>query len=247
MLQIRLSKTLSSDAAGTVNPSPVEMVLVACPDHLVLADVPVAKSIGGATSSLLVKTRPSACKERIHLLSKTEFESHIHESHADLLDPNAEKGNGKDLEIQSAKQPTGLDSTVRVLNKACWQQSREQLLPRPIMQPKGQPVFGQVPNYPSESQSDTNHFRQGFDRQGTPQPESSQFSDKQGSLLGFPPGPVAGVNYPAAYPPPWNGGQPTWFTDDSSLAISQQRYGGYADLQDKSLGGGKNLDGESQE
>ena len=31
---------------------------------------------------------------------------------------------------------------------------------------------------------------------------------EQGSLLGFPPGPIGGVNYPAAYPQPWNGGQP---------------------------------------
>ncbi|KAK8665771.1 hypothetical protein V6N13_005933 [Hibiscus sabdariffa] len=207
MLQIRLSKTLSSDAAVTANPSLVETVMVACPDHLVLADLPVAKCIGFATSSSLLKTvgRRSHRQlgEKVHFCvccdfpiaiygRLTEFESHIHESHADLLDPNVEKGDGKDLEIQSAKQPTGLDSTMRVplrpaispgsnpnlhdtKDKARWQQPREQLPPRPIMQP----VFGQVPNYPSEPQSDTNHFQQGVDRQGTAQPESSQLSDKQ--------------------------------------------------------------------
>ncbi|XP_007026811.2 PREDICTED: E3 ubiquitin-protein ligase Hakai [Theobroma cacao] len=373
MLQIRLSKGPSADAGGSVKPLPVETVTVACPDHLVLADLPVAKSIGAATSSSLVKTvgrrsrrqlgervhfcvrcdfpiaiygRLSPCEhafcldcarsdsicylcdERIQkiqtikilegilicaaphclksFLKKTEFESHIHESHADLLLPNAEKEDGKESEVLSAKQPTGSDTTVRgpprpvispgsnpqlydTEEKARRQQPREQLPSRPMMQPKGAPAFGQVQNLPSESQPDNNlppgfdrpgphnHFQQGFDRQGTPQPESSQFSDKQqgvlsenqfseyppmhsmqppnfvmpmnsnpmfapygvppfptdgaqpfygapyemarpssapdvgseqGSLLGFPPGPVGGINYPTGYPQPWNGGQP---------------------------------------
>ncbi|KAA3463790.1 E3 ubiquitin-protein ligase Hakai-like isoform X1 [Gossypium australe] len=280
MLQIRLSKTPSSDASGPVKPLPVETVTVACPDHLVIADLPVAKSIGAAISSSLVKTvgrksrrqlgervhfcvrcdfpiaiygRLSPCEhafcldcarsdsicylcdERIQkiqtikimegificaaphclksFLKKTEFESHINESHAALIQPNAEKEDGKDSEVQSAKQPTGSDAAVRGLprpvispgsnpllhdteDKARWQQPREQLPPRPIMQPKGPLVFGQVPNYPSEHQSDDNHFQQGFDRpgphshfqqgfdlQGTPQPDSSQFSDKLQGLL----------------------------------------------------------------
>ncbi|MBA0750804.1 hypothetical protein Gogos_002189 [Gossypium gossypioides] len=280
MLQIRLTKTPSSDAAGPVKPLPVETVTVACPDHLVIADLPVAKSIGAAISSSLVKTvgrksrrqlgervhfcvrcdfpiaiygRLSPCEhafcldcarsdsicylcdERIQkiqtikimegificaaphclksFLKKTEFESHIHENHAALIQPNAEKEDGKDSEVQSAKQPTGSDAAVRGLprsvispgsnpllhdteDKASWQQPREQLPPRPIMQPKGPLVFGQVPNYPSEPQSDDNHFQQGFDRpgphnhfqqgfdlQGTPQPDSSQFSDKLQGLL----------------------------------------------------------------
>ncbi|XVF76760.1 hypothetical protein PTKIN_Ptkin13bG0292800 [Pterospermum kingtungense] len=372
MLQIRLSKGPSSDAGGSVKPLPVETVTVACPDHLILADLPVAKSIGAATSSSLVKTvgrrsrrqlgervhfcvrcdfpiaiygRLSPCEhafcldcarsdsicylcdERIQkiqtikimegificaaphclksFLKKTEFEFHIHETHADLLHANAGKEDGKESEVQSAKQPTGSDSTVRdpprlalspgsnpqlhdSEEKARWQQHREQLPPRPMM-PNGPPVFGQVQNYPSDPQPDNNyppgfdrpgphnHFQHGFDRQGTPLPESSQFSDKQpglssenqfseyppmhsmqppnfvmpmnsnpmltpygvppfpidgaqpfygapyemarpssapdagseqGSLLGFPHGPMGGINYPAAYPQPWNGGQP---------------------------------------
>nr|KJB76886.1 hypothetical protein B456_012G111100 [Gossypium raimondii] len=252
MLQIRLTKTPSSDAAGPVKPLPVETVTVACPDHLVIADLPVANSIGAAISSSLVKTvgrksrrqlgervhfcvrcdfpiaiygRLSPCEhafcldcarsdsicylcdERIQkiqtikimegificaaphclksFLKKTEFESHIHENHAALIQPNAEKEDGKDSEVQSAKQPTGSDAAVRGLprsvispgsnpllhdteDKARWQQPREQLPSRPIMQPKGPLVFGQVPNYPSEPQSDDNHFQQGFDRPGHP-------------------------------------------------------------------------------
>ncbi|TYH77513.1 hypothetical protein ES332_D04G159100v1 [Gossypium tomentosum] len=280
MLQIRLTKTPSSDAAGPVKPLPVETVTVACPDHLVIADLPVAKSIGAAISSSLVKTvgrksrrqlgervhfcvrcdfpiaiygRLSPCEhafcldcarsdsicylcdERIQkiqtikimegificaaphclksFLKKTEFESHIHENHAALIQPNAEKEDDKDSEVQSAKQPTGSDAAVRGLprsvispgsnpllhdteDKARWQQPREQLPSRPIMQPKGPLVFGQVPNYPLEPQSDDNqfqqgfdrpgphnHFQQGFDLQGTPQPDSSQFSDKLQGLL----------------------------------------------------------------
>ncbi|TYJ40084.1 hypothetical protein E1A91_A04G115300v1 [Gossypium mustelinum] len=267
MLQIRLSKTPSSDAAGPVKPLPVETVTVACPDHLVIADLPVAKSIGAAISFSLVKTvgrksrrqlgervhfcvgcdfpiaiygRLSPCEhafcldcarsdsicylcdERIQkiqtikimegificaaphclksFLKKTEFESHIHESHAALIQPNAEKEDGKDSEVHSAKQPTGSDAAVRGLprpvispgsnpllhdteDKGRWQQPREQLPSRPIMQPKGPLVFGQVPNYPLEPQLDDNHFQQGFDLQGTPQPDSSQFSDKLQGLL----------------------------------------------------------------
>ncbi|TYI33269.1 hypothetical protein ES332_A04G121400v1 [Gossypium tomentosum] len=267
MLQIRLSKTPSSDAAGPVKPLPVETVTVACPDHLVIADLPVAKSIGAAISFSLVKTvgrksrrqlgervhfcvgcdfpiaiygRLSPCEhafcldcarsdsicylcdERIQkiqtikimegificaaphclksFLKKTEFESHIHESHAALIQPNAEKEDGKGSEVHSAKQPTGSDAAVRGLprpvispgsnpllhdteDKGRWQQPREQLPSRPIMQPKGPLVFGQVPNYPLEPQLDDNHFQQGFDLQGTLQPDSSQFSDKLQGLL----------------------------------------------------------------
>ncbi|XP_022743612.1 LOW QUALITY PROTEIN: E3 ubiquitin-protein ligase ZNF645-like [Durio zibethinus] len=369
MLQIRLSKGPSSDAGGSLKPLPVETVTVTCPDHLILADLPVAKSVGAATSSSLLKTvgrrsrrqlgervhfcvrcdfpiaiygRLSPCEhafcldcarsdsicylcdERIQkiqtlkmmegificaaphclksFLKKTEFESHIHESHAELLQPNADKEDGKESEVQSAKQPTGSDSTVRgpprpanspgsnpqlhdIEDKVRWQQPREQMPLRPMM-PMG---FGQLQNYPSGPQLDNNHppgfdrsgplnhFQQGFDRQGTPQPESSQFSDKQqgllsenqfseyphmhsmqppnfvtsmnsnpmlnpygvppfptdgaqsfygapyemarpssapdvgseqGSLLGFPSGPLGAVNYPAAFPQSWNGGQP---------------------------------------
>ncbi|GLT92655.1 hypothetical protein SLE2022_104820 [Rubroshorea leprosula] len=372
MLQIRLSKGPPSDGGGSAKPLTTETVTVACPDHLVLSDLPVAKGIGSATSASLVKTvgrrsrrqlgervhfcvrcdfpiaiygRLSPCEhifcldcarsdsicylcddrvqkiqtikmmEGIYIcaaphclksfLKKTEFESHIHESHGDLLQPNVEKEDGKESEVQSAKQSTGSESTPRAPPRAVFSpgsnpqlhenedkarrlQSREQLPPRPIMQPKAASVFGPVHGYPSEPQPDnsqppgferpaTHHFQQSFDRQGTPQPESSQFSEKQqghmpenqfqeyppmhsmqppnfimpmnpssvlppygmhpfppdggqpfygtpyemarpnsapdvgseqGSLLGFPPGPMGGLNYPPAYPQPWNAGQP---------------------------------------
>lgn len=142
-------------------------------------------------------------------LKRSDFESHIHESHADLLQPNAEKEDGNESEVQSAKQPTPSDSTVRATprpgispgsnsqlldfeDKARRQQPREQPLQRPMMQPK-LPFFGQAQNYVSENQPDSNrppgfdqpglqnHFQQGM--QGAPQQESGQFSDKQQGML----------------------------------------------------------------
>lgn len=134
-------------------------------------------------------------------LKKTEFEAHIHVSHADLLlQPNAEK---EDNESESAKQPTVSESSVRApprpvfspgqnsqLNdrddKARWQQPREQPPPRAGLLPKQPPVFGQLQNYQSDAQPDGslppgferpgphNRFQQSFDMQGTPQQESSQ-------------------------------------------------------------------------
>ncbi|RVW15939.1 hypothetical protein CK203_083561 [Vitis vinifera] len=46
MLQIRLSRDPSLGSGSGSKPLPVETVTVACPDHLVLADLPVAKSLG---------------------------------------------------------------------------------------------------------------------------------------------------------------------------------------------------------
>lgn len=371
MLQIRLNKGPSSDTGGSAKPLPADNVTVACPDHLVLADLPVAKGIGSAPTASLVKTvgrksrrqlgervhfcvrcdfpiaiygRLSPCEhvfcldcarsdsicylcdERVQkiqtikmmegificaaphclksFLKKTEFESHIHESHANILNPNAEKEDGKESEAQSARQSTASESTLRAPIRAVFApgsnpqfpdnedkarrlQPREQYPSRPMLQSKAPPMFGQVHSFPSEPQPDNSqppgferpgtHFQQGYDRQGTPQPESSQFSDKQqghlpenqfqdyppmhpmqppnfmmpmnpnqvmppygmpqfptdgaqpfygnhyemarpnsapdggqeqGSLLGFPPGPVQGMNYPGSYPQPWNSGQP---------------------------------------
>lgn len=55
MLQIRLSKAPPGDGgagpAVTRPPPPSDTVTVACPDHLVIADLPVAKSLGAITSS----------------------------------------------------------------------------------------------------------------------------------------------------------------------------------------------------
>lgn len=57
MLQIRLrSKGPSAEGGGGANLPPVETVTVACPDHLVIADLPVAKSIGSAPAAPVVKT-----------------------------------------------------------------------------------------------------------------------------------------------------------------------------------------------
>ncbi|KAH7553794.1 hypothetical protein JRO89_XS12G0057700 [Xanthoceras sorbifolium] len=293
MLQIRLKKVPSSEGGGGgVKPLPVETVTVACPDHLVLADLPVAKGIGAATAASLAKTLgrrsrrqlgervhfcvrcdfPIAIYGRLHnvlvrdafhgkfspgeaegimhnpcehvfcldcarsdsicylcddriqkiqtikmmegificaaphclksFLKKIDFESHIHECHADLLQPSAEKEDGNESESQSAKQPTASESSVRApprpvfspssnpqLNdredKTRRQQPREQQS-RPIMQQKPLPIFGQVQNYQSEPQLDGNlppgferpgphsRFQQSFDTQGTPQQESSQ-------------------------------------------------------------------------
>lgn len=360
MLQIRLSKGPSTEGGGgVVRPLLAETVTVACPDHLVLADLPVAKGIGSITVASVVKTvgrrsrrhlgervhfcvrcdypiavygRLSPCEhafclecarsesicylcdERIQkiqtikmmegificaaphclksFLKRNEFEYHIHESHADLLQPYAEKEDGKESEIQSANHSSASDSTLRAPTRPVFspasssqrQQPREQLPPRPIMQQKGPPIFGQAQNYPLDTQLDNNRtpgydrlgphnrFQQSFD---TPQQESSQLTDKQqgilsetqlpeyppmhsqppnyvmptnqnpvmppsfglpsfqtdgvqqfytasyemgrtdstpevgsqqGSLLGFPPGPVVGVHFSAQYQQSWTAG-----------------------------------------
>ncbi|KAI9152862.1 hypothetical protein LWI28_002264 [Acer negundo] len=272
MLQIRLKKVPSSEGGGGgggMKPLPVETVTVACPDHLVLADLPVAKGIGAATAASLVKTVgrrsrrqlgervhfcvgcdfPIAiygrlnpcehvfcldcarsdsicylCDERIQkiqtikmmegificaaphclksFLKKIDFESHIHESHADLLQPNDEKEDGNESESQSAKQPAASESSVRAPPRPVFspssnpqlndredktrRQPREQQPSRAVMLQKPPPMFGQVPNYQSDPQTDGNlppgferpgphnRFQQSFDTQGAPQQESSQ-------------------------------------------------------------------------
>uniref|UniRef100_A0A2P2K0U4 RING-type E3 ubiquitin transferase n=1 Tax=Rhizophora mucronata TaxID=61149 RepID=A0A2P2K0U4_RHIMU len=269
MLQIRLSKP-SSESGGGVKPSPAETVTVACSDHLVLADLPVAKGIGAATAAINVKTvgrrsrrqlgervhfcvrcdfpiaiygRLSPCEhafcldcarsdsicylcdERIQkiqtikmmegificaaphclksFLKRSEFESHIHGGHADLLHSNPDKEDGNESEVQSFKQPTASDSTARAPprpiispgpnsqlfdseDNAQRQQPREQSLPRPMMPPKP-PFFGQAQNYPTDPHPDNNrpvlpsHFQQNM--QIAPQAESAQFSDKQQGIL----------------------------------------------------------------
>ncbi|KAI3666980.1 hypothetical protein L6452_42021 [Arctium lappa] len=56
MLQIRLSNkaTASESGVGAKLPSG-ETVTVACPDHLVLVELPVAKSLGSSSGVTLVK------------------------------------------------------------------------------------------------------------------------------------------------------------------------------------------------
>ncbi|XP_023527487.1 E3 ubiquitin-protein ligase Hakai-like [Cucurbita pepo subsp. pepo] len=279
MLQIRLSKVPQAEGgAGAVKPSPAESVTVACPDHLVLADLPVAKGIGAATAASIVKSvgrrsrrqlgervhfcvrcdfpiaiygRLSPCEHAFCLdcarsdslcylcddriqkiqtikmmegificaaphclksfLKRTDFESHIHESHADLLKPNAEKEDGNEIEAHSAKQSTASETSVRGPlrplispgsnsqpqereEKFHRQQSRDQ--PRSGMQQKQAPILGQNQNNTSESQQDSGHSQgfdrhgphgrfppQNFDAQGAPHQESGQFSEKQQGIL----------------------------------------------------------------
>ncbi|WVZ59455.1 hypothetical protein U9M48_009593 [Paspalum notatum var. saurae] len=98
MLQIRLSKIGSSDsgaaaagsaaaggastvagAAAALGGGVPESVTVACPDHLVIADLPVAKSLGAVTTSAASATRAIGRRsrrplgERVHICSRCEF------------------------------------------------------------------------------------------------------------------------------------------------------------------------------
>lgn len=77
MLQIRLRRVPSSEGAGGSKPLPMEAVTVACPDHLVLADLPVAKGIGAAIAASLVKTVGRRSRrhlgERVHFCVRCDF------------------------------------------------------------------------------------------------------------------------------------------------------------------------------
>lgn len=74
---IRLSKPSSESGGGTVRPLPADTVTVACPDHLVLADLPVAKGIGAATAATIVKTVGRRSRrqlgERVHFCVRCDF------------------------------------------------------------------------------------------------------------------------------------------------------------------------------
>ena len=98
MLQIRLSKIGSSDSGAAATGSAAaagayaavgaaaalgggipESVTVACPDHLVIADLPVAKSLGAVTTSAAAAPRSIGRRsrrplgERVHICSRCEF------------------------------------------------------------------------------------------------------------------------------------------------------------------------------
>ncbi|KAE9622212.1 putative transcription factor interactor and regulator LIM family [Lupinus albus] len=77
MLQIRLSRAPASEGSAGAKLSPFETVMVACPDHLVLADLPVAKGIGGATAASHVKTLGRRSRrqlgERVHFCVRCDF------------------------------------------------------------------------------------------------------------------------------------------------------------------------------
>lgn len=290
MLQIRLSKNPSSDGSAGVKQSPVETVTVACPDHLVLADLPVAKGIGTATASSVVRNVgrrsrrqlgervhfcvrcdfPIAiygrlspcdhafcldcarsdsscylCEERIQkiqtikvmegilicaaphclksFLKRVDFESHIHEFHADLLRPNADKEDGNESEAQSVRQPTASDSTARgpirqvfspgsnshdLEDRTRRQPPRDQAPSRPAMQQKP-PFFGQQ-HHPSDSISGSvggmqqGFHQQSFDMQQHPPQEPVQFTDRQQSVgpdNSFPEYPTMHPAQPTNVPP----------------------------------------------
>lgn len=77
MLQIRLKRDPSSEAVVGGKPLPTDRVTVACPDHLVLANLPVAKVLGAAASNSVVKVvgRKSRRQlgERVHFCVKCDF------------------------------------------------------------------------------------------------------------------------------------------------------------------------------
>nr|CAD1830728.1 unnamed protein product [Ananas comosus var. bracteatus] len=82
MLQIRLSKGSSAEggatAAAAVAPAKAaapatETVTVTCPDHLVLADLPVAKSVGAVTSSAATSVRSVGRRHRRQAGEKVHF------------------------------------------------------------------------------------------------------------------------------------------------------------------------------
>ena len=179
MLQIRFSSSLKRISKGQ-SPHLLRLLQLHVFIHLVLVNLPVAKGIGAAIVSFLIKIldrrshrqleervhfcsrcdfpiviygRLSPCEhafcldcaksdsmcylcdERIQkiqtikmmegilicaaphclksFLKKADFESHIQDSHSDLLRPNAEKEDGNESETQSVRQFTASDSTLR--------------------------------------------------------------------------------------------------------------------------------------
>ncbi|KAJ8498956.1 hypothetical protein OPV22_009508 [Ensete ventricosum] len=80
MLQIRLSKGSAGDGGGaSVKPHPLaNTVTVACPDHLAIAGLPVAKSLGAVTSSsAAIRTVGRRSRrnlgERVHFCLRCDF------------------------------------------------------------------------------------------------------------------------------------------------------------------------------
>lgn len=98
-------------------------------------------------------------------LKKTEFESHIHGSHGDLLQPNAKKEEVNESDSFSVKPTAASESSVRAPQKPSFPpssnppmndredrggRSREHTPLRPLMQPRMPPYYGQNPNTPSD-------------------------------------------------------------------------------------------------
>ncbi|CAH2074555.1 unnamed protein product, partial [Thlaspi arvense] len=77
MLQIRLRRDSPTETGSGARPSPTETVTVACPDHLVLADLPVAKGIGSVTPTTVIKPVGRRSRrqlgERVHFCVRCDF------------------------------------------------------------------------------------------------------------------------------------------------------------------------------
>ncbi|WOK98381.1 hypothetical protein Cni_G07092 [Canna indica] len=127
MLQIRLSNKGSAGEGGggvaAKPPPPVDAVTVACPDHLVIADLPVAKSVGAVTSSAaIVRTVGRRSRrnlgERVHICVRCDFPVAIYGrlvpcDHAFCLtcarsDPNCYLCEERIQKIQSIKMMEGI-------------------------------------------------------------------------------------------------------------------------------------------
>ncbi|RZC02922.1 E3 ubiquitin-protein ligase Hakai isoform B [Glycine soja] len=145
---------------------------------------------------ILICAAPHCLKS---FLKKADFESHIQDSHASLLRPNADKEDGNESEAQSVRQSTASDSTARgpqrpvfspgsnsqqhdLEEKSRRQTPREQPPSRQTMQPK--PPYYSQQQHPSDTMSGSvgggqqGFHQQSFDIQHPPQ-ESSQFADRQ--------------------------------------------------------------------
>ncbi|XP_073052653.1 E3 ubiquitin-protein ligase HAKAI homolog isoform X2 [Primulina eburnea] len=76
MFKIRFSKP-DSESDGSTKPVPSDAVTVACPDHLVLADLPVAKGLGSASATAVTKIVGRRSRrqlgERVHFCLSCDF------------------------------------------------------------------------------------------------------------------------------------------------------------------------------
>ncbi|KAF3535208.1 hypothetical protein F2Q69_00018252 [Brassica cretica] len=75
-------------------------------------------------------------------LKKPDFESHVHDLHGALLQPDAEKEEGNESEVQSTKQQSSASRS-----------QQQPLLHRSasLSKPQSGPGFGQVQSYPAEN------------------------------------------------------------------------------------------------
>lgn len=152
-------------------------------------------------------------------LKKLDFEAHVHELHGSLLQADAEKEDGNESDVQSTKQQSSAsESTLRGSLRSQQQQSREQqpLLHRSASLSKPQSGFGQVQNYPAESD---NSRPPGFET-ASPKP-GIRFPDYPPMNLMQPPSLPIPMNQNPGLPQQF--GFPSFPTTDGS---SQQFYSG---------------------